>query len=40
VKRIAMLIAVGAAGLAAARSWRARRADAQLWHEATARDLR
>jgi hypothetical protein len=41
VKRIALTVAALSAAFAALRSWRARRADAELWEEATApRDLR
>jgi len=41
VKRIAVLVAAAAAALGAFRSWQSRRADAELWQEATApRDLR
>jgi len=36
VKRIAVLVAALGAALAALRSWRTRRADAELWQEATA----
>jgi len=39
VKRIALTIAAMSAAFAALRSWRSRRADAELWEEAT-RDLR
>jgi hypothetical protein len=38
VKRIALTIAAMSAAFAALRSWRARRADAELWEEAT-RDI-
>jgi len=38
VKRIALTIAAMSAAFAALRSWRSRRADAELWQEAT-RDL-
>jgi hypothetical protein len=41
VKRVALLATLATAVVAAVRSWRSRRADAELWHEATApRDLR
>jgi hypothetical protein len=41
MKRIALTVASMAAAFAALRQWRARRADAELWEEATApRDLR
>jgi len=36
VKRIAVILAALAATAAALRSWRTRRADAELWQEATA----
>jgi hypothetical protein len=36
MKRLAVLFAAVAGALAAVKSWRTRRADAQLWHEATA----
>jgi len=39
VKRIALTLAAMSAAFAALRSWRSRRADAELWEEAT-RDLR
>jgi len=40
VKRLFLLAGIGAA-LAALRNWRMRKADAELWQEATApRDLR
>jgi hypothetical protein len=38
MKRIAFLVASVAGALAAVRSWRTRKADAELWEEAT-RDL-
>jgi hypothetical protein len=38
VKRIALTIAAMGAAFAALRSWRSRRADAELWQEAT-RDI-
>jgi hypothetical protein len=38
MKRVALLIAAVAGALAAVRSWRTRKADAELWEEAT-RDL-
>jgi hypothetical protein len=41
VKRLVVLAAAVAAGLAALRSWRTRKADAELWQEATSTiDLR
>jgi hypothetical protein len=41
LKRFAFLVALVTATVAAVRSWQARRADAELWQEATApRDLR
>jgi hypothetical protein len=41
MKRLAVLAAVVTAALAALRGWRTRRADAELWEEATStRDLR
>jgi hypothetical protein len=41
VKRIAFLAGTVAAALAALRRWRMRKADAELWQEATTpRDLR
>jgi hypothetical protein len=36
VKRLTVLLAAIAAALAATRSWRTRKADAELWQEATA----
>jgi hypothetical protein len=38
VKRIVALLAAAVAALAAVKSWRTRKADAELWEEAT-RDL-
>jgi len=38
MKRLTVLLAALAAGLAAIKSWRTRKADAELWEEAT-RDL-
>ena len=38
MKRLAVLLAAVAGALAAIKSWRTRRADAELWEEAT-RDL-
>jgi hypothetical protein len=41
VKRLAVLASAAVAAFAALRSWRTRKADAELWQEATApRDLR
>jgi hypothetical protein len=41
VKRLALLLGVATAAVTAVRSWRSRKADAELWQEATApRDLR
>jgi hypothetical protein len=41
VKRLVVLAGAVAAAFAALRSWRMRKADAELWQEATApRDLR
>jgi hypothetical protein len=40
MKRLVLLVATLTAVLAGVRSWRSRRADAELWQEATAeRDL-
>jgi len=38
MRRLALLLAAVAGALAAAKSWRTRKADAELWEEAT-RDL-
>ena len=38
MKRLLTLVAAAAAALAAIKSWRTRKADAELWEEAT-RDL-
>ena len=41
MKRLAVIAAAVTAALAAMRSWRTRKADAELWEEATTtRDLR
>ncbi|MDQ1704047.1 MAG: hypothetical protein QOF18_413 [Frankiaceae bacterium] len=41
MRRLAVIAAAATAVLAALRSWRTRRADAELWEEATStRDLR
>ena len=41
MKRLLLLVGLGGAALGAWRQWQARKADAELWQEATApRDLR